>query len=110
MSWEAVDERTSRAFLVDGSVKIDLLFAFDEDGLVESVSAASRNRQVKGGVEATPWMGKFSNYKEHEGMLIPMEGEVMWMLPTGEKPYWRGHISDIQYEFASTRPSKPNVD
>jgi len=32
-------------------------------------------------------------------MMIPMEGEVAWILPEGQKSYWRGRITSIQYEF-----------
>jgi hypothetical protein len=34
-------------------------------------------------------------------MQIPLDGEVEWLLPEGAKPYWRGSIAEIVYEFAS---------
>jgi hypothetical protein len=33
-------------------------------------------------------------------MLVPMSGEVAWLPPEGEKPYWRGHITEIDHDFA----------
>jgi hypothetical protein len=33
-------------------------------------------------------------------MLVPLNGEVAWLPPEGEKPYWRGHITGIAYQFA----------
>jgi hypothetical protein len=30
-------------------------------------------------------------------MRIPLEGEVAWLLPTGERPYWRGRITEIAF-------------
>jgi hypothetical protein len=33
-------------------------------------------------------------------MQVPLEGEVAWLLPEGAKPYWRGHIIKLSYEFA----------
>ena len=33
-------------------------------------------------------------------MRVPLDGEVTWLLPEGEEPYWRGHITEIVYEFA----------
>jgi hypothetical protein len=33
-------------------------------------------------------------------MLVPLDGEVAWLLPEGEKPYWRGHMAEISYKFA----------
>ena len=33
-------------------------------------------------------------------MYVPLEGEVAWLPPEGAKPYWRGRITAISYEFA----------
>jgi len=35
-----------------------------------------------------------------DGMRVPMQGEVAWLLPEGPAPYWRGRITDIIYERA----------
>jgi hypothetical protein len=32
-------------------------------------------------------------------MLVPIDGEVAWVPPEGEKPYFRGHIIDIDHGF-----------
>ena len=33
-------------------------------------------------------------------MQVPVDGEVAWLLPQGPKPYWRGRITDIAFQFA----------
>jgi hypothetical protein len=33
-------------------------------------------------------------------MRVPLDGEVGWLLPEGEKPYWGGHTTETDYEFA----------
>ena len=33
-------------------------------------------------------------------MRVPLDGEVAWMPSEGAKPYWRGGITEIAYEFA----------
>jgi hypothetical protein len=48
----------------------------------------------------TPWRGRFWNYEERDGMRVPLDGEVAWLLPEGDKSYWRGHITDLEYAFA----------
>ncbi len=48
----------------------------------------------------TPWEGRWSRYELRDGMRVPIEGEVAWMLPAGPWPYWRGRITSIAYEFA----------
>jgi hypothetical protein len=98
--WESVDDRSAKLTLRDGPTSVTLLFRFDAQGLVASVRSESRQRAVAGGSVATPWEGRWSDYELREGMLVPMRGEVAWMLPEGPKPYWRGQVTGIGYEFA----------
>jgi len=98
--WEAVDDRSASATLTEGDFSITMLFTFDEGGLIEAVRAEARGRTVGSEVVPTPWRGRFWNYKERGGMLVPLDGEVAWVLPEGDKPYWRGRITEISYEFA----------
>lgn len=98
--WDAVDGRSASATLTDGGVCVTLLFAFDERGLIETVRAEARGRTVGGRIVPTPWRGRFWDYQERGGMRVPLEGEVAWSPPEGEKPYWRGRIYDVSYEFA----------
>jgi hypothetical protein len=99
--WEAVDETSAKATLRDGDVAATLLFRFDADGLVASVAAEARGRTLQGKVVPTPWKGRWWNYEERGGMRVPTEGEVAWVLPGGAKPYWRGRIGRLAYEFAT---------
>ena len=97
--WEAKDDRSAYATLEEGDISITMLFTFDEEGLIETVRAESRGRAVGGEVVPTPWRGRFRNYEEHGGMLVPLNGEVAWLPPGGEKPYWRGRIDEIDHDF-----------
>jgi hypothetical protein len=98
--WEAVDDHSAYATLEEGDIAITMLFTFNEEGLIDTVRAEARGRAVGDEVIPTPWQGHFWNYEEHNGMRVPLDGEVAWLLPEGEKPYWRGHITEIYYEFA----------
>ena len=98
--WEAADERSAYATLTEGTTSITMLFTFDEQGLIETVGTEARGRTVGGEAVPTPWQGRFWNYEERGGMQVPLGGEVAWLLPKGAKPYWRGSIAEIDYEFA----------
>lgn len=100
VTWESVDDRSARATLTDGGLALTLLFRFDDQGLVDSVRAEARGRTVGDQVIPTPWLGRSWNYEERDGMMVPLEGEVAWLLPEGPRPYWRGRIKEITYEFA----------
>lgn len=98
--WEPVDDRSARATLTEGAISVTMLFTFNEAGLIETVRAEARGRMVSGKIVPTPWQGRFWNYSERDRMRVPLDGEVAWLLPAGAKPYWRGRITDIGYEFA----------
>jgi hypothetical protein len=98
--WEAVDDHSVKATSTEGNHAITMLFTFNEQGLIDTVSAEARGRAVGDEIVPTPWQGHFWNYEVRGGMLVPIDGEVAWLPPEGEKPYWRGHISETVYEFA----------
>lgn len=98
--WEAVDDRSANATLKDGAMSLTLLFRFGDAGLIDAVRAAARGRTVGAAVVPTPWEGRWRGYEWRNGMQVPLEGEVAWLLPEGRKPYWRGRITRLRYEFA----------
>jgi hypothetical protein len=100
VQWKAIDDFSAKATLKDGETALTLLFHFDENGLIESVRAEARGRTVAGAAIPTPWEVQWSNYERRDGMCIPTEGEVAWLLPEGAKPYFRGRITSLRYEFA----------
>ncbi len=98
--WDAVDNTSAMATMTDGEIALTMLFRFNSDGLIASVRAEARGRMVSGTVVPTPWEGHWSNYSVRDGMCIPLQGEVSWILPAGPKPYWRGRVTNLAYEFA----------
>ncbi|GAB4337795.1 MAG: hypothetical protein Kow0037_21110 [Calditrichia bacterium] len=100
VSWEAIDNNHARATINDGTTTVTLVFQFDDNGLISSVRSEGRYREVDGELVETPWQGRFWDYELRDGMLIPLDGEVEWLFSDGSKPYWRGRIQRIKYEFA----------
>jgi hypothetical protein len=98
--WQAVDDTSARATMTDGAITLTLTFRFAADGNVTSVRAEARGRTVQGQVIATPWEGVWSHHGERDGMRVPLTGEVAWITRQGRKPYWRGTITALAYEFA----------
>jgi hypothetical protein len=98
--WEPLDDTQASATLTDGTTSVRLGFQFDTQGLISTMRSEGRYREVDGVLEATPWEGRFWDYQSRDGMLIPLQGEVGWLLQEGWKPYWRGQIRRIEYDFA----------
>jgi hypothetical protein len=98
--WEPVDDSSAYATLSEGELSVTMLFTFDDQGFIETVGTEARGRAVGGEVIQTPWQDRFWNYDERGGMQVPLDGEVAWLLSEGKKPYWRGHITELDYELA----------
>ncbi len=98
--WEPLDDHSARATLVDGPLSLTMTFSFAPDGTLHSVRAEARGRTVAGKIVMTPWEGRWSDAQLHDGMRVPMTGEVAWLTPQGRKPYWRGKITSLKYDFS----------
>lgn len=96
--WRAVDEAHADVTVDDGPLSITLRFGFDAGGLLRSVRSEARGRSVGGQIVPTPWEGLWSDYRKVDGRLVPMAGEVAWLLPAGRKPYWRGAVTELRLE------------
>jgi hypothetical protein len=99
IEWQAVDATSAQATMTDGSIRLTMLFRFGDDGLISSIHADARGALVAGQTVMMPWEGRFSDYRRQDGMLIPFYGEVAWITPQGEKPYFRGTVTQMTYRF-----------
>ncbi|MEZ2228935.1 MAG: DUF6544 family protein [Microcoleus sp.] len=95
--WEAIDDTSARATLTDGATTVSLVFQFNAEGAIATCRAQARYRDK---LTAMPWSGRFWEYSVRNGMLIPLEGEVGWDYPEGTRLYFKGRITEIDYEFA----------
>jgi hypothetical protein len=98
--WEAVDDRSANATIVDGPLTLTLLFRFNDAGLIGSFRAEARGGMVGKEMVMAPWEGSFSNYRTRDGMTLPFTGEVAWVRPEGRKPYFLGTVTSLSYEFS----------
>jgi hypothetical protein len=68
--------------------------------LVSGIRVEARGALVAGQTVMMPWVGAFSDYRRQNGMMIPFRGEVAWITPQGERPYFRGTVTQVGYRFA----------
>ncbi|MEO8023888.1 DUF6544 family protein [Polaromonas sp.] len=93
--WEAVDDHSAHATLVDGPIGLTLLFRFDEAGLIASVHADARGSGVGKDMVMLPWDCSVSDYHLHHGMMVPTRGTAS----KGGMPYFVGDLTSLVYEF-----------
>jgi hypothetical protein len=97
--WQAVDDASAIASIVDGPISLSLLFRFNEAGLIASVRAESRGAGTGKDMLMLPWDCSYADYQVQDGMLIPMTGEAAWMKPQGRQVYFVGHVNKLGYEW-----------
>ncbi|MCO4747029.1 MAG: hypothetical protein KC912_19690 [Proteobacteria bacterium] len=76
-----------------GDEVVSLDYDVDSEGRVARVRADARPREVNGAFVDTPWVGRFDDWKEMGGLVIPTRAEVAWELPDGLFTYWRGQVT-----------------
>ena len=99
LKWSAIDDNRALATLADAGVTVSLEFIFNDTGEITGIFSPERFYEINGEYKPFPWAGRFWNYEQRGGMMIPIEGEVEWQLPEGHKPYWRGCITEADYDF-----------
>jgi hypothetical protein len=100
VQWEPVDDTSANATIVDGPLKLTLLFRFNDAGLIDSFRAEARGAGVGKDMVMLPWEGHWSDYRTRDRMTVPFTGEVAWVRPEGRKPYFRGTVTSLTYEFS----------
>jgi len=100
VQWSPVDDDSARATLTDRDTTVSAVFYFGPRGEIARVNA-QRYRDVDGTAVLTPWVGHFRDYRSIQGMMVPMYGEVAWIVRGGIMAYFRGRTTNITFELAA---------
>lgn len=97
-----VDE-PAYATMTDGPITLTLTFRFQGNGLIGSTRAESRGRLMNSVPSGAPWQGRFWNYAVRDGMRVPLEGDVAWVMPDDIKPCYRDKLTSLLFECVNPR-------
>jgi hypothetical protein len=92
LDWTVVDPQTIRVASGVGEDRGEITFNLNADGLIHRMSAPSRVYADKGRMTALPWHGRFWDHQKIGGRLLPLQGEVAWVIEGDEFVYWRGRL------------------
>jgi hypothetical protein len=109
VTWEAIDDTTARATVVDGAVRASAEFHFAPTGELVRMTAL-RYRDVDGTPVLTRFEGRYGAYARLGGVLVPREAEVAWLLPAGRFGYWRGRPTAVAYAYAHAHAASGDGD
>jgi hypothetical protein len=100
--WSPIDESHARATLTDGETSVALDFEFGPGGEIVGSSTPGRLRAVpgqQGRYRELPWGGRYGGYEKCEGIGVPLEAEVYWVVEGREQPYYRGRNVRVDFDY-----------
>jgi hypothetical protein len=98
VTWTAHSERSAMVTLRDGATTVALVFEFNADGFVTTIQG-DRFKENNGAYTLQPWRIQCDEYRDRDGMVIPLHCEVAWITDGRPEPYWRGRITSITYRY-----------
>jgi hypothetical protein len=76
----------------EGATAVEVVLSLDTEGRIAGAFAPDRPRSATAPILPTPWRGRFSDYRQHDGRWLPFAAEVGWLLGGKERVYWQAHI------------------
>lgn len=78
----------------EGETAVEIYFGLDSAGRIATAFAPDRPRSAVDPILPTPWRGRFSDYRLHQGRWIPFAGDVAWEIDGQQEIYWQGTIQN----------------
>ncbi|TDA65871.1 MAG: hypothetical protein D9V47_12290 [Clostridia bacterium] len=97
IKWEPVDKDSAKATMSYKGATASGVFTFSEQGDAIHFVAKRYYSAADGGYSLETWSGAASDHRGFGGIRIPAKAEVMWNLETGDFSYWKGEVTEIEY-------------
>ena len=94
VEWTVIDARTINVAMGVGEARGAGTFLLDDAGLIIGFSSPSRMALENGIAVPRPWKGRFWDYQQMGGRLVPAQAEVGWVREGGDFTYWRGAMQN----------------
>ena len=100
IAWEEVDDHSAQVTFSDHGRSVSARMLFDETGRLTNFTTL-RYREIEGDFSLDPWSTPITGYGERAGLNLPVRGQAVWNLPTGDLPYADLEITEVEYNFAT---------
>ena len=97
IEWQAIDAYSVKATMHHQGMTASGVLHVNEEGHPTHMTA-DRYREEHGHYSLTPWMAQADEYREVNGMRIPIRFEVSWHLASGDFTWFRCKITEIEYD------------
>jgi len=100
IQWEPIDFSSAKATITVKGLAASAILYFNEEGQMTDF-VAERYMSVEDGYSLETWSTPIEEYKEINGIMVPVKGEAVWRLNSGDFSYIRLEITDIEYDNRS---------
>jgi hypothetical protein len=95
--WEPINSDSARVTINVAELTVSADVYFNEQGQITNF-VAERYMDVDGGAILKRWSTPIQEYAEINGIMVPVKGEGVWKLSSGDFPYVRiSEIPDLEY-------------
>ena len=98
LDWEEIDSTTARATINYQGVEASVIFKFDREGNLISTEAM-RYKESDESAERLRCTGELKEYKEVDGIMVPMEIDVSWHLESGRFTWFKVEVEELNFEY-----------
>ncbi len=97
IAWQAVDDHCAQVNLTDSSRSLSGRLFFDDAGRPTKFTATRYYSKGKGDLQLEDWSTPITEYGLRAGLNLPIRGQAVWKLASGDYPYWDGLITEVEY-------------
>ncbi len=98
ISWEPINQNSARATIEYKGLRASAVYYFNDNGDLVNF-AAQRYGEFNGEFRKERWETPIKSYQEFNGIRIPVSGEGVWKLASGDFTYIKVEIVDIAYNI-----------
>lgn len=98
LDWEEIDSTTARATINYQGVETAADFIFDQNGKLLRTESM-RYKESDESAERLRCTGELKEYKEVDGIMVPMEIDVSWHLESGRFTWFKVEVEELNFEY-----------
>lgn len=94
--WSPIDANSAKLSFRYRNVSFSYIVIFNEVGEITQMET----QRFLGEEKREAWLCKMADYKEINGVIVPMKAEAIWKLEKGEVSYAKFNVKKIEYDTA----------
>ena len=97
IAFQTVDDHSAQVTLTDSGRSLSGRLFFDDAGRPTNFTTMRYYRKGKGDLSLEHWSTPMTEYGVRAGLNLPVRGQAVWKLASGDLPYWDGEITEVEY-------------